>query len=51
MADVWCSNIGTLCPDSAEEAKTLIPSLAQKISDNDLDDLLKEINNMRAFVE
>lgn len=42
---------GTLCPESAEEAKTLIPSLANKISDADLDDLLKEISGLRAFVE
>jgi len=43
--------IGTLCPESAEEAKTLIPSLQNKISDEDLDQLLKEINDLRNFVE
>lgn len=42
---------GTLCPESAEEAKTLIPSLQNKISDEDLDQLLKEINDLRNFVE
>lgn len=43
--------LGTLCPESAEEAKTLIPSLQNKISDEDLDQLLKEINDLRNFVE
>lgn len=43
--------LGTLCPESAEEAKTLIPSLQNKISDDDLDQLLKEINDLRNFVE
>lgn len=42
---------GTLCCETADEAKTLIPSLAQKISDADLQELLKEITNLRAFVE
>jgi len=43
--------IGTLCPETAEEAKTLIPSIQNKISDDDLDQLLKEINDLRNFVE
>lgn len=43
------SKIGDLCPENAEEAKTLIPSLTNKISDADLDALLKEINNLRGF--
>jgi len=43
--------LGTLCCESADEAKTLIPSLALKISDADLQELLKEITNLRAFVE
>jgi len=42
---------GTLCPETAEEAKTLIPSIQNKISDDDLDQLLKEINDLRNFVE
>jgi DNA-directed RNA polymerase II subunit RPB4 len=45
------TSIGTLCPESAEEAKTLIPSLQNKITDEDLDQLLKEINDLRNFVE
>lgn len=48
MAD---SIIGSLCCESAEEAKTLIPSLANKISDADLQELLDEITKLRNFVE
>ena len=43
--------IGSLCPDSAEEAKTLVPSLEGKISDNDLQDLLDEMMRLRNFVQ
>lgn len=38
------SQLGTLCCDSAEEAKTLIPSLQNKISDEELQDLLNEVS-------
>jgi len=34
---------GSLCPDTAEEAKTLVPSLEGKISDDDLQELLDEM--------
>jgi len=44
-------NTGSLCCESAEEAKTLIPSLANKISDADLQELLDEITKLRNFVE
>lgn len=44
-------NAGSLCCESAEEAKTLIPSLASKISDVDLQELLDEITKLRNFVE
>jgi len=42
---------GSLCCESAEEAKTLIPSLANKIGDADLQELLDEITKLRNFVE
>ncbi|KAL1297699.1 hypothetical protein AAFC00_006247 [Neodothiora populina] len=45
------SQLGSLCPDTAEEAKTLIPSLEHKISDEDLQDLLDEMMKMRNFVQ
>jgi len=34
---------GSLCCDSADECKTLIPSLTDKISDEDLQELLDEM--------
>jgi len=34
---------GSLCCDSADECKTLIPSLADKISDEDLQEILDEM--------
>ncbi|KAH0550934.1 hypothetical protein GP486_007700 [Trichoglossum hirsutum] len=45
------SQLGTLCCETAEEAKTLIPSLATKIPDQDLQELLDEITKLRTFVE
>ena len=43
--------VGTLCLDNAEEAKTLIPSLQHKITDDDLNELLNEISKLRNFTE
>ncbi|KAH8676332.1 RNA polymerase Rpb4 [Xylariales sp. PMI_506] len=37
------AQLGNLCCENAEEAKTLIPSLTDKISDEDLDELLAEM--------
>ena len=34
---------GSLCCETAEEAKTLIPSLADKVSDDELQELLDEM--------
>ncbi len=39
--------LGSLCPDGVEEAKTLIPSLANKISDDDLLELLEEMGKLQ----
>ncbi|KAI4101297.1 MAG: hypothetical protein L6R36_004463 [Xanthoria steineri] len=44
------SQLGSLCCETAEEAKTLIPSLASKISDDDLQDLLNDITQFRNLV-
>jgi len=41
--------LGSLCCELAEEAKTLIPSLADKISDEDLQELLNEISKHRGY--
>lgn len=38
---------GSLCCGDADEAKTLIPSLTDKISDEDLEDLLNEISKLQ----
>lgn len=43
--------VGSLCCETSEEAKTLIPSLEQKISDEDLQELLDDITKLRNFVE
>lgn len=39
--------IGSLCCDSAEEAKTLIPSLGSKIDDDVLQDLLDQMAKLQ----
>lgn len=39
--------LGSLCCDSAEEAKTLIPSLADKIDDDVLQDLLDQMAKLQ----
>ncbi|ELR09149.1 RNA polymerase B [Pseudogymnoascus destructans] len=43
------AQLGSLCCELAEEAKTLVPSLADKISDDDLQELLNEINKHRGY--
>ncbi|KAL4901297.1 hypothetical protein BDW74DRAFT_170238 [Aspergillus multicolor] len=45
------SQLGSLCCDNAEEAKSLIPSLQNKISDGDLQELLDELTKLRNFTE
>lgn len=44
-------DVGSLCCDNAEEAKSLIPSLQNKISDGDLQELLDELTKLRNFTE
>jgi DNA-directed RNA polymerase II subunit RPB4 len=41
------AQLGSLCCDNADEAKTLIPSLADKIKDEDLQELLDEIQKLQ----
>ncbi|KAG8530733.1 uncharacterized protein KY384_004090 [Bacidia gigantensis] len=45
------SQLGSLCCESSEEAKLLIPSLADKIDDAELQELLDEISKLRNFTE
>ena len=42
------STIGSLCCSEADEAKTLIPSLTDKISNDDLTELLEEIAKLQS---
>lgn len=39
--------LGSLCPEGVEEAKTLIPSLTNKITDDDLLELLEEMGKLQ----
>ncbi|ATY63441.1 polymerase (RNA) II (DNA directed) polypeptide D [Cordyceps militaris] len=41
------AQLGSLCCESADEAKTLIPSLTEKIKDEDLQELLEEISKLQ----
>lgn len=41
-------SLGSLCCETAEEAKTLIPSLTDKITDEDLQELLDEISKLQS---
>ncbi|KAL3417629.1 DNA-directed RNA polymerase II subunit rpb4 [Phlyctema vagabunda] len=43
------AQLGSLCCDSAEEAKTLIPSLQDKITDDDLQALLDRITDLMGY--
>lgn len=43
------AQLGSLCCDTAEEAKTLIPSLQDKIGDDDLQELLDEITKLMGY--
>jgi DNA-directed RNA polymerase II subunit RPB4 len=43
------AQLGSLCCDTAEEAKTLVPSLQDKISDEELQDLLDEITKLMGY--
>jgi len=43
------ASLANLCPDSAEEAKSLIPSLEGRFDDEELTQILDEIKNHRSF--
>jgi DNA-directed RNA polymerase II subunit RPB4 len=43
MLTFFFPRLGSLCCDSADECKTMIPSIADKISDEDLQELLDEM--------
>ena len=41
--------LANLCPETAEEAKTLIPSLKNKIDDDELQKILEDIQTKRSL--
>ncbi|TKR75888.1 hypothetical protein L596_017117 [Steinernema carpocapsae] len=43
------AQIANLCPETAEEAKALIPSLEDKMSDEELEELLRELQTKKTF--
>ncbi|KAH7727053.1 DNA-directed RNA polymerase II polypeptide [Aphelenchoides avenae] len=43
------AQLANLCPETAEEAKALIPSLENKLEDEELEDLLKELHAKKTF--
>ncbi|SCV01812.1 LAMI_0G13894g1_1 [Lachancea mirantina] len=43
------AQLGSLSCEDADEAKTLIPSLSNKISDEDLERILKELSNLETL--
>lgn len=47
VTDENCVLAGSLCCDSAEEAKTLIPSIAEKIDDDTLQELLDQMAKLQ----
>ncbi|KAJ2777160.1 RNA polymerase B [Coemansia javaensis] len=44
-----CAQLGNLCCSEYEEAKSLVPSIASKISDEDLDSLLKQMDSLKKY--
>ncbi|KAI7834017.1 HRDC-like protein [Kickxella alabastrina] len=44
-----CAQLGNLCCSEWEEAKSLVPSIGSKISDDDLDSLLKQMDSLKKY--
>lgn len=47
LAEFEMSQLANLCPETTEEAKTLIPSIATKIDDDVLQALLDQLGESR----
>ncbi|KAJ1373043.1 hypothetical protein KIN20_035371 [Parelaphostrongylus tenuis] len=43
------AQIVNLCPENAEEAKALIPSLENKLEDDDLEEILRDLQSKKTF--
>ncbi len=41
--------LGNLCPETAEEARSLIPSLAKRFDDSELQTILNDLASLRRF--
>jgi DNA-directed RNA polymerase subunit F len=41
--------LSNLCPETAEEAKSLIPSLAKRFDDEELQSVLNDLASFRRF--
>ncbi len=49
LAEFEMAQLGNLCPETSDEAKTLIPSLNGKKDDDDLQRLLDDLSTARRF--
>ena len=49
LPDGELAQLGNLCPDTAEEAKGLLPSLHNKLDDGELDEILKDMHSKKTF--
>ncbi len=43
------AQIANLCPENAEEAKSLIPSLENKMDDDEMEEMLKDLHAKKTF--
>ncbi|CAG9538561.1 unnamed protein product [Cercopithifilaria johnstoni] len=43
------AQIANLCPETSKEAKALIPSLKDKMEDDELDEVLKDLHSKKTF--
>jgi len=43
------ASLGNLSPESAEECKTLIPTIGKKMTDEELESILSDLKNYSAF--
>jgi len=43
------ASLGNLSPESAEECKTLIPTIRKKMSEEELESILNDLKNYSAF--
>ncbi|KAJ2458805.1 RNA polymerase B [Coemansia sp. RSA 2424] len=49
LAPFECAQLGNLCCSEYEEAKSLVPSIGNKISDDDLDSLLRQMDSLKKY--